>query len=96
MERHVIAVESQPNPTCVLAGLSVGDELGFKESLGNVESDRRRAISYRNGAPELVGVLPSARQQEVSLATIRTITACCNHIYAGQCTRAACSAGQTH
>ncbi|XP_030554026.1 uncharacterized protein LOC115757757 isoform X1 [Drosophila novamexicana] len=47
-------------------GLSVGDELGFKESLGNVESDRRRAISYRNGAPELVGVLPSARQQEAS------------------------------
>ncbi|XP_030554027.1 uncharacterized protein LOC115757757 isoform X2 [Drosophila novamexicana] len=48
------------------ASLSVGDELGFKESLGNVESDRRRAISYRNGAPELVGVLPSARQQEAS------------------------------
>ncbi|TDG42431.1 hypothetical protein AWZ03_011152 [Drosophila navojoa] len=48
-------------------GLSVGDELGFKESLSNVESDRRRAISYRNGAaPELVGVLPSARQQEAT------------------------------
>ncbi|KAH8310895.1 hypothetical protein KR044_003417, partial [Drosophila immigrans] len=45
-------------------GLSLGDELGFKESLGNQESDRRRAISYRNGAPaELVGVLPSTQQQ---------------------------------
>ncbi|XP_060649925.1 uncharacterized protein LOC132787063 isoform X1 [Drosophila nasuta] len=47
-------------------GLSLGDELGFKESLGNQESDRRRAISYRNGpAPaELVGVLPSSKQQQ--------------------------------
>ncbi|KAH8417835.1 hypothetical protein KR222_006805, partial [Zaprionus bogoriensis] len=47
-------------------GLSVGDELGFKESLGTLEGDRRRAISYKNGPPETVGVLPSSRQQEVS------------------------------
>ncbi|KAH8338364.1 hypothetical protein KR059_001558, partial [Drosophila kikkawai] len=45
-------------------GFSLGDELGFPESLGNVESDRRRAISYKNGAPpDLVGVLPSTQQQ---------------------------------
>lgn len=44
----------------------MGDELGFKESLSNLESDRRRAISYKNGPPESVGVLPSSRQQEVS------------------------------
>lgn len=81
----------------MLAGLSVGDELGFKESLSNVESDRRRAISYRNGAPELVGVLPSARQQEVSvhscnLSELLTV----NNFNAGHCTQAAQSAGQTH
>ncbi|XP_070142874.1 uncharacterized protein mtg isoform X2 [Drosophila kikkawai] len=46
------------------ASFSLGDELGFPESLGNVESDRRRAISYKNGAPpDLVGVLPSTQQQ---------------------------------
>ncbi|XP_016987119.1 uncharacterized protein LOC108050128 isoform X2 [Drosophila rhopaloa] len=45
-------------------GFSLGDELGFPESLGNTESDRRRAISYKNGAPpDLVGVLPSNQQQ---------------------------------
>lgn len=46
----------------------MGDELGFKESLSNLESDRRRAISYKNGPPpsESVGVLPSSKQQEVS------------------------------
>ncbi|EDV90560.1 GH14202 [Drosophila grimshawi] len=48
-------------------GLSVGDELGFKESLSIVESDRRRAINYRNGPPELVGVLPSSRQKEATV-----------------------------
>ncbi|XP_017845423.1 uncharacterized protein LOC108601950 [Drosophila busckii] len=47
-------------------GLSVGDELGFAQSLSNLESDRRRAISYRNGPPELVGVLPSSQQEEPS------------------------------
>ncbi|XP_050745150.1 uncharacterized protein LOC108032060 isoform X2 [Drosophila biarmipes] len=46
------------------ASFSLGDELGFPESLGNTESDRRRAISYKNGAPpDLVGVLPSTQQQ---------------------------------
>ncbi|KAM8706320.1 hypothetical protein ACLKA7_010575 [Drosophila subpalustris] len=48
-------------------GLSVGDELGFKDSLSNLEADRRRAISYRNGPPELIGTLPSAKQQELSV-----------------------------
>ncbi|CAD6996464.1 unnamed protein product [Ceratitis capitata] len=34
-------------------GFSLGDELGFAESLGNVEGEpeRRRAISYKNGPP---------------------------------------------
>ncbi|BFF91262.1 homeotic protein female sterile [Drosophila madeirensis] len=50
-------------------GFSVGDELGFPESLGNVESVRRRAISYKNGAPpESVGVLSGAQQQATSNA----------------------------
>ncbi|XP_030370403.1 uncharacterized protein LOC115621023 [Scaptodrosophila lebanonensis] len=45
-------------------GFSLGDELGFAESLGNLEGGRRRAISYKNGAPpELVGVLPSTQQE---------------------------------
>ncbi|BFF91263.1 mediator of RNA polymerase II transcription subunit 15 [Drosophila madeirensis] len=51
------------------ASFSVGDELGFPESLGNVESVRRRAISYKNGAPpESVGVLSGAQQQATSNA----------------------------
>lgn len=45
-----------------IKGFSLGDELGFPESLGNQESDRRRAINYRNGAPNMVGVLPANQQ----------------------------------
>ncbi|XP_022209573.2 putative uncharacterized protein DDB_G0291608 isoform X2 [Drosophila obscura] len=46
------------------ASFSLGDELGFPESLGNLEGERRRAISYKNGAPpESVGVLSGAQQQ---------------------------------
>ncbi|KAL9896485.1 mind the gap isoform 1-T1 [Glossina fuscipes fuscipes] len=45
-------------------GFSLGDELGFAESLGNLEGGRRRAISYRNGpVPNGVGVLPASVQQ---------------------------------
>ncbi|CRK96954.1 CLUMA_CG010314, isoform B [Clunio marinus] len=41
-------------------GFSVGDELGFPESLGNVEGSRRRALNLRTGGNTL-GVLPGAK-----------------------------------
>ncbi|XP_053966442.1 uncharacterized protein LOC128868398 isoform X2 [Anastrepha ludens] len=47
------------------ASFSLGDELGFAESLGNVEGEpeRRRAISYKNGPPpsNAAGVLPATQ-----------------------------------
>ncbi|XP_073819664.1 mind the gap [Musca autumnalis] len=45
-------------------GFSLGDELGFPESLGNVEGGRRRSIGYKNGPPpnSAVGVLPANQQ----------------------------------
>ncbi|XP_037807306.1 uncharacterized protein LOC119600819 isoform X1 [Lucilia sericata] len=44
-------------------GFSLGDELGFAESLGNVEGGRRRSIGYKNGPPpNAVGVLPGNQQ----------------------------------
>ncbi|XP_059217699.1 uncharacterized protein LOC106086226 [Stomoxys calcitrans] len=43
-------------------GFSVGDELGFPESLGNVEGGRRRSIGYKNGPPPSIGVLPANQQ----------------------------------
>ncbi|XP_028899560.2 uncharacterized protein LOC105217791 isoform X2 [Zeugodacus cucurbitae] len=50
------------------ASFSLGDELGFAESLGNVEGEpeRRRAISYKNGPPpSAVGVIPATQQPPV-------------------------------
>lgn len=41
-------------------GFSVGDELGFPESLGNVEGSKRRALNLRTGANN-IGVLPAAK-----------------------------------
>jgi hypothetical protein len=41
-------------------GFSVGDELGFPESLGNVEGSKRRALNLRTGANQ-IGVLPAAK-----------------------------------
>lgn len=41
-------------------GFSVGDELGFPESLGNVEGSKRRALNLRTGANQ-IGVLPAAQ-----------------------------------
>ncbi|XP_067634427.1 uncharacterized protein mtg isoform X2 [Eurosta solidaginis] len=49
-------------------GFSLGDELGFGESLGNVEGEpeRRRAISNRNGPPpNVVGILPATKQTPI-------------------------------
>lgn len=43
-----------------LLGFSVGDELGFPESLGNLEGNKRRAINLRTGANS-IGVLPAAK-----------------------------------
>ncbi|XP_037924484.1 uncharacterized protein LOC119660153 isoform X2 [Hermetia illucens] len=45
-----------------IASFSVGDELGFSESIGNLEGGRRRALSYRNGLPNNIGVLPANYQ----------------------------------
>jgi len=81
---------ARPNPKPLsLPGFSLGDELGFPESLGNTESDRRRAISYKNGAPpDLVGVLPST-QQQVSLEVIHPHNYDSVYIHSkGQSTRA--------
>ena len=47
----------------LLTGFSLGDELGFAESLGNVEGGRRRSIGYKNGPPpNAIGVLPGNQQ----------------------------------
>lgn len=40
-------------------GFSVGDELGFPESLGNLEGSKRRALNLKTGANQ-IGVLPAA------------------------------------
>lgn len=51
-------------------GFSLGDELGFAESLGNVEGEpeRRRAISYKNGPPPTATPsVPSTTQLTVSI-----------------------------
>uniref|UniRef100_A0A0K8UA16 Chitin-binding type-2 domain-containing protein n=1 Tax=Bactrocera latifrons TaxID=174628 RepID=A0A0K8UA16_BACLA len=50
------------------ASFSLGDELGFAESLGNVEGEpeRRRAISYKNGPPpSAAGVMPATQKPPV-------------------------------
>lgn len=44
----------------IVIGFSVGDELGFPESLGNVEGSKRRALNLRTGANS-IGVLPAAK-----------------------------------
>lgn len=52
-------------------GFSLGDELGFAESLGNVEGEpeRRRAISYKNGPPpSVVGLMPVTQQPVSSIS----------------------------
>lgn len=43
-----------------MSGFSVGDELGFPESLGNVEGSKRRALNLKTGANQ-IGVLPAAK-----------------------------------
>lgn len=51
--------EKQNNKS--FSGFSVGDELGFGESLGNVEGNKRRSL---NGHQTIntIGVLPASKQ----------------------------------
>lgn len=47
----------------IVKGLSVGDDLGLKESLNNVEPDKRRSISNTDAliATNSVGTLPASK-----------------------------------
>lgn len=44
----------------IASGFSLGDELGFAESLGNVEGNKKRSLDVRPGSNAL-GVLPAAK-----------------------------------
>ncbi|XP_014354897.2 uncharacterized protein LOC106707958 isoform X2 [Papilio machaon] len=35
-------------------GFSLGDELGFEQSLTNLDTSRRRSVSFKNGAPNVI------------------------------------------
>lgn len=41
-------------------GFSVGDELGFPESLGNLEGSKRRSLNLKTG-PSSAGLLPPSQ-----------------------------------
>lgn len=43
------------------SGFSVGDELGFGESLGNLEGNKRRSLNERQTI-NTIGVLPASKQ----------------------------------
>lgn len=45
----------------LFSGFSVGDELGFGESLGNVEGNKRRSLNERQTI-NTIGVLPASKQ----------------------------------
>ncbi|CAH2054869.1 unnamed protein product, partial [Iphiclides podalirius] len=47
-------------------GFSLGDELGFEQSLTNLDPSRRRSVSFKNGAPNVIVDTPSrpAAKQE--------------------------------
>lgn len=42
------------------SGFSIGDELGFPESLGNVEGNKKRSLDVRTGN-NAIGVFPAAK-----------------------------------
>lgn len=44
----------------IVVGFSLGDELGFPDSLGNTESSKKRSLDVRQGN-NAIGVLPAAR-----------------------------------
>ncbi|CAO1404399.1 unnamed protein product [Diamesa serratosioi] len=54
-------------------GFSVGDELGFPESLGNVEGSKRRALNLRTGANN-IGVLPAAKMPKIQQSRPQALT----------------------
>ncbi|KAJ8678638.1 hypothetical protein QAD02_014425 [Eretmocerus hayati] len=58
-----------------IPGLSVGDELGFQESLTNLEvNSRRRSVSNRNGVPGAYSnVLPQQQQQKTRMSGTVTV-----------------------
>ncbi|XP_031770511.2 uncharacterized protein LOC113520300 isoform X2 [Galleria mellonella] len=49
-------------------GFSLGDELGFEQSLTNLDTSRRRSVSLRNGVPPIVvgdsTVRPAGKQEK--------------------------------
>ncbi|XP_037041412.1 uncharacterized protein LOC119078071 isoform X1 [Bradysia coprophila] len=51
-------------------GFSVGDELGFAESLGNVEGNKRRSLSERQTI-NTIGVLPASKQPAIQQQPIQ-------------------------
>ncbi|XP_055850096.1 uncharacterized protein LOC129914756 [Episyrphus balteatus] len=64
-------------------GFSFGDELGFQESLGNLEGNRRRALNYKTGFANKVGSAspkidtPVKRQSELN--SVRSFSHSQNH-----------------
>jgi hypothetical protein len=44
----------------ITPGFSLGDELGFPESLGNLEGSKKRSLDIRTGNNQ-IGVLPAAK-----------------------------------
>lgn len=44
----------------VFTGFSLGDELGFAESIGNLESNKRRSLNVKTGSNTL-GVYPAQK-----------------------------------
>lgn len=43
-----------------ILGFSFGDELGFAESLGNLEANKRRSLNLKTGSND-IGVYPAAK-----------------------------------
>lgn len=54
-------------------GFSLGDELGFEQSLTNLDPSRRRSVSVKNGAP--INVIADASRpagkQEVHIFNVK-------------------------
>lgn len=44
----------------IALGFSLGDELGFPDSLGNVEGSKKRSLDIRSGG-NAIGVLPASQ-----------------------------------
>lgn len=58
----------------IFIGFSLGDELGFAESIGNVEGNKRRSLNLRTGTNS-IGVLNGAQQpQQVQTSGVKVST----------------------